>query len=155
MKKFKFKLSTPLKIKQMKEEIEKQKLAESITKKNHELSRLNELKQEKLDTRENLKEALNSSTKITDLNDFGAYMVNLKSLVQKQQTVVAQAEELYELTRQSYIESRKEKEILEKLEEKSFQAYFRELDRVEQKISDESASLAYNRRKRDVPNGYI
>lgn len=154
MKKFKFKLDTPLKIKRMKEKIEIQKLAETITAKENEQKQLKTLKRIALDTREDLDEVLVDYSKAKDLYSFDIYMNSLKTLVERQKTVVNKAEELYNLTRLSYIEKRRDKEILEKLEEKSFQAYSKELDKEEQNLSDESGSLAFNRRERDVCNGY-
>lgn len=154
MKKFKFKLDTPLKVKQIKEKLEKQRLRETILSKNKEQKQLNTLKTMAHNTRRNMSEMLVEHSEVRDIYGFDIYINNIKTLVERQKIAVHKAQELYDLTRTSYIEKRRDKEMLEKLEEKSFLGYSKELYLEEQNLSDELGGIAYERRERDVCNGH-
>ncbi|MDD4569160.1 MAG: flagellar FliJ family protein [Tepidanaerobacteraceae bacterium] len=152
MRKFYFKLTTPLRIKQLREKIEKYKLAETIITKDTEENYLDKLKLINTDIRGNIKKNIISSVKIKTLIDYDTYSLHLLSCINAQKVVVEQTHEVYEKTRLSFLKARKEKQILERLKEKEHDDYFKEINREDQKHSDELANINYSRLERDVPN---
>lgn len=139
MKKFKFKLETPLKVKKINEDLCKQKLAEAILAKSKEENRLNNLLMTEVKIKAELKDKLSDSIKVEDLCLFNTYIDDLNSGIQFQKIAVDNAILAYDRSRLTFIETRKERQVFEKIKEKRFVAYLKEINSEEQKISDESA----------------
>ncbi|WP_213951238.1 MULTISPECIES: flagellar export protein FliJ [Tepidanaerobacter] len=150
MKKFSFRLETPLRIKELKEKIEKQKLAEAINEKNKAEKSLTQLELSKKDTWEKIEKQLYDSIKTNVLSDFGVYSAHISSKIDRQKIVVKNTHRFYEERVHSYIISRREKQILEKVKEKKFAVYNKNLNAEEQKITDEVANINYDRLERDT-----
>lgn len=145
MKKFKFKLQTPLKIKQMVEEINKQELLKAIIKKNEEQMRLNNLYMLTREEREQLGHHLCDSVRIRDINNYDAYLYYLQNATKQQKKNLSEAEKLCEHKRYSFLEAKKNRQILEKIRDKKLEIYNLEAMRQEQKITDEMASIRFKR----------
>jgi len=139
MKKFNFKLETPLKVKKITENLRKQKLAEAILVKSKEESRLNNLLLTDVKIKGELKNKLSASVEAQDLCLFNTYIDDLNSNIQFQKVAVDNAIVAYDRSRLSFIETRKERQVFEKIKEKRFGAYLKEMNSEEQKQSDESA----------------
>lgn len=147
MKKFKFNLQTPLNIKRLREDLEKQRLSESIAKKTKEEARLFSLHSTKQSTRMLKEKALNSFVKIDKLNNFGDYLIGLENQIDLQEEELIKANKLYDSTRLSFIKAQQERKILEKFKEKRYRIYLDDINKEEQKISDELALSNFNRQK--------
>jgi len=145
MKRFNFSLETPLRIKQLKEKIEKQELSQAIFKKRMEENRLYELNNVQKNTRIALDKKLLSSANIKDISEYGIFAIDLSFLIKNQQDVVKQAEEVYEKSKENFLRCRRERQIYEKLKEQRYTEYNFMLNREEQKISDELANVNYSR----------
>lgn len=152
MKKFYFKLSTPLRIKQLKEKIEKQKLAEAVIEKDRAENRLVQLELTKKNTREKIKENMSTSVKTRVLSDYDVYATEMISLIDTQESVISQACEVCEEKRQSFLGYRRERKIYERIKENKYNDYNKKMNREEQKISDELGNISHSRLERDVPN---
>ncbi|HHY41917.1 MAG TPA: flagellar export protein FliJ [Thermoanaerobacterales bacterium] len=145
MKRFNFSLETPLRIKQLKEKIEKQELSQAIFKKRMEENRLYELNNVQKNTRIALDKKLLSSANIKDISEYGIFAIDLSFLIKNQQDMVKQAEEVYEKSKENFLRCRRERQIYEKLKEQRYTEYNFMLNREEQKISDELANVNYSR----------
>lgn len=154
MKKFKFKLETPLKIKKINEEIRKQKLAEAINIKNKEENRLKALIRIDSDIKSELKYSLQESLKAKDLSLLAAYMSHIKSDIHAQEITFKNAMMAYEKTRLSFIDIKKERQIFEKIRENKLNSYFKEINLEEQKITDEAAANRHGFLRRQS-DGYV
>lgn len=147
MRKFKFKLKTPLKVKQMEEKVKKQKLAAAIARQNYEKKLLKTLLTQRLALDSDLQKNLEISIKVEELYVYINYMETIKRQIENQKKSLFKAKEDCNKTRSSFIESRKERQILEKIKQKSFKTYIEEINREEQKLSDEIAISNFCRRE--------
>jgi len=144
MKKFKFRLQTPLKIKQMVEDINKQELLKAIIKKNEEQKRLEDIYRIRDYNQKQLaKDICQNSIKVGDIKYYETFLSYLLQSAKQQQKKVIEAESLYEHRRLSFIESKKNRQILEKLRDKKLEVYNLMVQREEQKMSDQIASVRF------------
>lgn len=155
MKKFRFKFDTSLRIKNLKERLDRYRLAETIIERDKEQNYLDELKLTNKNIKADINTKLNKSVTVNVLSDYGNYTANIKTLIDSQKELVKKATDLYEEARHSFLESRKERQIFDKLKEKRHNEYFKEMNRAEQIIIDELANVNYSRLERDKPDeGY-
>lgn len=152
MKKFYFRLETPLRIKQLKEKTEKQKLAEAVIKRNKEEKHLVQLELSKKMAREGIEKKLFNSVETRVLSDYSMYASHMTSQIDAQKIAVKQAHDIYEKRRLSYLAHRREKQIFEKIKEKKYVDYNKKVNDEEQKISDEVANTNYSRLERNTPD---
>ncbi|NLZ53278.1 MAG: flagellar export protein FliJ [Thermoanaerobacteraceae bacterium] len=152
MKKFYFRLDTPLRIKQLKEKIEKQRLSQAILKKNTEKNRLTQMKLTKKNIRNIIDENLLTSVEIRELSDYSVFATDMLVLIEAQKDVVKQANEIYERTKLDFLRCRRERQIYEKVKEHQYNEYSIMISREEQKISDELANINYSRLERNIPD---
>ena len=106
MKRFKFKLETPLKVKQTIEKIKKQQLYEAISLKRREEKRLAELVNVRNDVVSNIQILKQDSTDIRTLFFADLYMRHIETLIEEQKQVVNKANCAYDDKRQSFLESK-------------------------------------------------
>ncbi|NLU10935.1 MAG: flagellar export protein FliJ [Tepidanaerobacter acetatoxydans] len=152
MKKFYFRLETPLRIKQLKEKMEKQRLAEAVIKRNKEEKHLVQLELSKKKAREGIEKKLSDSVETRLLSDYSIYVSHMTSQIDAQKIAVKQAHDIYEKRRLSYLAHRREKQIFEKIKEKKYIDYNKRVNNEEQKISDEVANINYSRLERNTPD---
>lgn len=151
MKKFKFKLYTPLKVKNIVEKVKKQELAEAITLKKQEEDNLRFYINKSLETRKSFETLLlSSNVRTSDLTVFNNYIDDMDNKIESQQKKVEQASEKCTEKRISFIKAKQEKEILEKLKSKQFKLYKQSINHEEQKTCDEIAVINYCRHKGDL-----
>ena len=111
---------------------------------------MTQLELSKKDTWEKIEKQLYDSVKTNVLSDFGVYSAHISSKIDRQKIVVKNTHRFYEERVHSYIISRREKQILEKVKEKKFAVYNKNLNAEEQKITDEVANINYDRLERDT-----
>lgn len=145
MKKFYFRLETPLRIKQLKEKIERQKLSQAILKKRTEENRLYKMNILKENTRKEFDKIILTSAEIRDLSYYSVFDADMSFLIESQKNVVKQAQEAYERCTNNFISSRRERQIYEKIKEHQYKEYNMILNREEQKITDELGNINYSR----------
>jgi len=150
MKKFHFQLSTPLRIKKLREKIEKQKLAEAVIEKDKAENRLVELELTKKSTKKRIEKKLFTSIETRVLLDYDVFADEMISLIDIQKNIINQAREAYEKRRLSFLDHRRERKIYEKIKENKYSDYNKRINREEQKISDELSNTNYSRLERDV-----
>lgn len=147
MRKFKFKLKTPLKVKKIKEKINRQRLASAIAREHQEKKALKLLYEERTDLDANMQRYLRSFVKISELCKINNYLLNIDNQIELQKKSVSKAKKNSNNTRLSFIKSKKERQILEKIKQKTFTLYMREANSEEQKVSDEIAISNFCRRE--------
>lgn len=152
MKKFNFRLNTPLRIKQLREQIEKQKLAKAIVEMDREANYLKYLESTNKNLHETMQTKLLNSVKAKSLSFYETYSADIISLINRQKTTVKQVNKIYEKTRLSFLESRKERQVLENIKQKKYDDYYKKTNREEQKISDELSNVNFSRRERYLSN---
>lgn len=153
MRRFSFRLETPLKLKLQEEERQKSAVAACQEAYQQNLVRLEELKQSLVELQAKLREAaaLKGSLdqiKPLDLNQLSimqGYIPVLLNKINLQQEQVALALSNLEEVRKGLIKIMKDRKILEKLREKALVQYQLELNREEQKNLDELATVNYLR----------
>ncbi|MCG0274588.1 MAG: flagellar export protein FliJ [Thermosediminibacteraceae bacterium] len=146
MKRFKFSLDAPLRVKQKIEQIREQQLIEARMELEREKKELRVLEEKKGNIKSSLEQKVKESLKVAELAFFEALINTVNSKLKNQERKVAGAFERCKEAMEVYIISRRERQVIEKLKEKRFNAYLSELNREEQKILDDIASLAFLRR---------
>ena len=155
MKKFAFRLATPLKLKLQEEDRQKIVVAACQEEYQQNLVRLEELKQSLAELQVKLREASElkgslDQTRPLDLNQLAimqGYIPVLLNKIDCQQEQVALALTRLEEVRQRLIQIMKDRKILDKLQEKALIQYHLELNREEQKNLDELAAVSYLRNR--------
>jgi len=152
MKKFYFRLETPLRIKQLKEKMEKQKLSQALYRKSLEEQRLAKMKLTKKRVCEEMDNRLYNSVEIRELSDLNAFANKMDELIENQKEIIVQVNEVYEQSKKDFLKSRIERQIYEKIKELQFIEYNKMFNMEEQKISDEIGSINYSRLERNLTN---
>jgi len=149
MKKFRFRLETPLRIKQLKEKMEKQKFSQALYRKRTEESLLADMQLAKANARGEMENKLLNSVQIRELSPFCLFERKMLDLIENQEDVVKQVSEICEERRKDFLKSRIERQIYEKIREYQYKEYNIMVNKEEQKISDELASINYSRLERN------
>lgn len=153
MKKFSFRLETPLKLKLQEEDRQKTVVAACQEEYQQSLFRLEEFKESlaelqiKLRAASELKGSLNQSRPldINQLTIMQGYIPVLLNKINYQQEQVALALTRLEEVRQRLIKIMKDRKVLDKLQEKALIQYYLEVNQEEQKYLDELATVSYLR----------
>jgi flagellar FliJ protein len=149
MRKFKFRLQTPLKVKLIKEKMARQEFLRALVVKQGEEDVLRLLNQKYSDTKKTLGELNQGYVNIGHLMDFDIYSNALRGKIKDQREAVKRSEIVCDSTRSGYIEAKKEKQVLEKIREKRHHKHVKSINREEQKLSDEIAENLFSRKDGD------
>lgn len=152
MKKFYFRLDTPLRIKQLKEKTERQKLSQALFNKLTEENRLAKMKHTKKYIREMIDKNLLTCVEIRALSDYSIFATDMLFRIETQKNVIKQAAEVYERSKLNFLRCRRERQIYEKIKEHQYDEYNIMLNREEQKITDELANINHSRLERNLSN---
>jgi len=146
MNRYKFKLQRVLDVKNIYREKRRRELQNSMTKLTREENVLKGLS-ENLDGSQNeMKKKRMKTMTGFELSFYYKYFNYLSALIDVQNKKIAQAKNEVTKRREKLIEATKEKEILEKLKERTWESYSRELKKEEQKLSDEISSNNFFRK---------
>ena len=144
MKRFKFKLEPVLKHRMHLEEIKKKEMA-VIARELHEaknllVSQLDEFGETQVSL------AREESIKKLDIEKimlFESYLIFLKRLMEQQKIKISMIAEKLDKKRQEYIKALKAKKVIERLKEKQYFAYMKEMDDIEQKLINEMGIVKF------------
>ncbi|MFP4016024.1 MAG: flagellar export protein FliJ [Halanaerobiales bacterium] len=137
MKKFKFKLNKVLEVREIEEEQAQNKLLEA-QKKAREI-------EEKINSLEGIQEDLYKSIRKSEGISFEEniayrnYIHNNRQKINETKRTLSAQEENVLISRENYLEKRKKKEALEKVKNKEYNRYYKEILLKEQKELDEMA----------------
>jgi flagellar protein FliJ len=142
MAKFNFKLQTLLNVKSQQEDNIKNELGKSIQKLENEKTELRRLEME---MEANISEFNKKSRKTTveKLIHFNGYISFLNTKIKHQKENVNYASQNVDKVREELIKIDKEREILDRLKEKKYEIFLKELLKEEQRLNDEIVSFKH------------
>ena len=105
--------------------------------------KLEALRERKNEYQRQLTIAVNNRLVVRRIRDLENYVENIKYNMRLQQLVIKQQEERVEAARQKMDDAMKERKTYEKLKEKAFEEFLKELDATERKEVDELTSFRY------------
>lgn len=145
---FKFKLQIVLDVKEKREEEEKEKLAKLFKLKADEEAVLAKLEREKFDTLEELKEKQKTGgINVEKIKMYHAHLKKLDHRITNQKLRLTEIDIAIDKQREALLEATKEKKTFEKLKEKHYDEWLKELDAEERKFIDELATIRFARDK--------
>ncbi|MCG8372966.1 MAG: flagellar export protein FliJ [Balneolales bacterium] len=141
--KFKFSLEPVLKVRQHQEKVQKQKLAEEVSKKNKITNLRNEVKG-KLESYLNANEEKETGT-VNDIKRHNTHLVNVHAHITKLEVQENKADQKVKKERDELAEAFKKLSILEKVKESEYSVFMKDSSRKDQKFMDEISSQSYTR----------
>lgn len=142
MAKFSFKLQTLLKVKSQQEDNQKNELGKAIRRLEEENAMLRRLEFEKNRYIFEFNESSRKTT-VDKLIKFNNYISHLTTKIILQKENINIAASIVDKVREELIKIVKEREILDKLKEKKYEAYLLEENRAEQKLNDQIVSYKH------------
>lgn len=151
-KKFKYKLNTLLKVREIKEKQEKDKLVELEQKLIEEIKKEEELKLLEKIKYDELRNMMSSGKTLPDTGIIQIrkrHIEVLKEKVLAQHEKVVAAEKERDFQREKLIQAIKEKKVIEKDKEKTKKAWIKLMNKEEAKFLDDIAGIRFNSQKID------
>ena len=147
MKKHIFRLQKVLKAKKIKQDVEQRKLMseqQNLQKEQESLDRLALIESQML---KDLKKQRLKRTKGHEIRNYHLYQYQVRKYVEQQEHEVDAAHTKVEQQREVLIDAVKDTKMLDKLKEKDYQSYIKQVNNREQKQMDEMSQLQPMRRK--------
>jgi flagellar FliJ protein len=88
----------------------------------------------------------NAMIRVEDITALVTYIENIRLKEKERKNIIHQAEEKVEKKRQELMEAVKNRKVMENLKDKHAEEYRKNLNELEQKISDEMSVLKFGRR---------
>ncbi len=140
MAKFVFKLQPVLNIKKQIEDSLKIQLGKAVQALEAEKELLRELESEKKRCMAEVGAEVSGGVKADKLKNYNAYISFIKQKISRQCEMVKSAQEIVDKYREELTDMMKERKMLEKLREKQYEEYLKEVKKKEQKDIDEIVS---------------
>ena len=147
MNRYQFKLQRVLDVKNIYKELRRKDLRESMLILHKQADRLKNLQDDLSSSQNDMKSRKEKKFRGFELTFYYSYFNFLSSLIDIQNKKIKKTEAEIEVRREKLLTATKEKEILEKLKERTWQEYQTEFRREEQIISDEISSANFFRRE--------
>ncbi|MCX7746998.1 MAG: flagellar export protein FliJ [Clostridia bacterium] len=151
--KFKFKLQPLLNVKIQIEDSLKNEFGKAMLKLEQEKERLSLLEYERKELIGTFNERSAQGVMVKELREYTAYISHMKEKMDLQKENINAAQRNVDKCREELIKASREREIIEKLKEKKYQEYLKEILKEEQKTNDEVVSYSYNNRIAGDENG--
>lgn len=145
MNRFRFSLESVLQVKYRLEELALARLSESQGRLIDAQSVLARILQEKQAHIQRVRSVQSGRVNVAQLVSAQHYLDALNERIKQQEFLIVQIEEELEQRREVVIEAQRERKTLEKIKEKQWRRFLRELDREEQNFADEVAGNRYGR----------
>lgn len=146
MAKFKYRMQSVLNIKEKLETQAKNEFAAAQMKLNEETDKLDALKRRKEGYEDERKKLLNSTLDFQKINENKYALERMDEYIQAQEEQVAKAQKALDKARDTLTKAMQETKIQNKLKEKAFEEFKKELNRQEAKEVDELTSYTYGQR---------
>lgn len=143
MAKFIFKMQSILSIKEKLESQAKAEYGIEVARLREEEEKLEAMRLRKEEFQGRLTEAVQNELVLRKIKDLENGVENIKYNMNLQRLVIKKQEERVELARERMDEAMKERKTYEKLKEKAFEEFLKELDAAERKEVDELVSFRY------------
>jgi len=153
MRRYRFKLESLLKYRKLSEDKIKQELLQKMQKLRKCESQLNLMKSKKHKYAEEFTHVQLDGINGNQLFLYKNYLNSLLKQVEEQEIKTMNSKKESEEVRKDYLEARKEVESVEKLKEKDFQRYLKEMRISEQKALDEVTANQHNAKNGKLANG--
>jgi len=147
MPRFKFKLQPVLEHRRKKEDILKKELAEVKKLFESEKSLLEKLRQRLFDLQSELREKQKSSFEISDITNYSNYIDRVEDEIELQIIKLTGIAEDVKKAQKRLLEASKDKKVLEKLHERKHEEFQKEIERIEQSLIDELATIRHGRKQ--------
>ena len=147
MAKFKYRMQNILNIKEKLETQAKNEFAEARLRLDDEIEKLNGLESRKADYEEEGRAMRLSAINVRDLNDNKYALERMDELIALQKHQVERAQRILETARDKLTTAMQETQIQNKLREKAFEEFKKELNAQESKEVDELTSYTYGQRQ--------
>lgn len=138
-KRFAWRLETVLKARYRTEEHRQQELGEAIFKLNAELAERNRIKEQQANGRRELRLRQTGRLNMADLTQINVYLGALERQHRKIEKRIADAQTIVVQKRESLAQAVRDRQILEKLKDRDYQAFRKEMRHKDQKVMDELA----------------
>ncbi|MFP4661044.1 MAG: flagellar export protein FliJ [Halanaerobiales bacterium] len=135
MKKFKFKLNKVLEVRQIEEDQAQNNLVEAQHKAKEIENEIYRLEEVQSDLYQRIRSVEDMS--LEESMAYREYMQTNRYYIQRTEKNLKSQEKEVENFREHYLEKRKKREILEKIKEKNYKSYYKEVLHKEQKVLDE------------------
>ncbi|ACB84978.1 flagellar export protein FliJ [Natranaerobius thermophilus] len=146
MKKFQFSLEKVLKVKERNEELKKKEFQRAQKYRDEQKQALDKLLDKRHELCEDILTKQKSPVKIENITHYYSYLSHLDDEIINKRHQLEDAEEQLEQARLNWIEAKREKKVLEKLEERQYEEYKQKVLKNEQKTLDElSVQFSYSR----------
>jgi flagellar export protein FliJ len=141
--KFKFSLQSVLKVREHQEKLQKQKLAEEVSKK----KKIDDHRMNILKGLEGYLQDRNDSepAKILSVQRHGRHLEEIHKTVEKLNQDIKEVEHEVKKEREKLAEAHKKLHVIKKVEEYEYELFTKEMSKYEQKEMDETATQIYNR----------
>lgn len=137
---FRFRMQSMLNLRQQVEEQTKNRMAVAMNRLQMEKDKLMLFKEEKRTVTEELNREASSGITVSNIRRFNAYIGHLNEKVDRQNAVVKQHIRNADKIREELIKAMQDRKVLEKLRERKYEEFGKELLRMEQRAVDELIS---------------
>lgn len=148
MKKFAFSLQTVLDLKRRREEALLEELAKRVRAAGAAEEALKELRAERRRAQGQLRECLRGRVEVERVRTVKEYVSGLDGKIEQQRRVVQRRTEEVKSCRQQVVAAARERQTLDKLRERQWEAHQKEFRREEQAFLDELATQGYARQEK-------
>ena len=148
MKRYKYRLEPMLKLKEHKEKEKQREHAETVQKVQEQKDKLVRIDEERGETLKHQRQSLVGSMSLAELLVCSRYLMKLKKDTLTGRELLRGLEKEADKRREKLVEASKERKIYEKLKEKQIAKFTKEVERLENKAVDETATNGFRRKFR-------
>ena len=143
MPRFQFRLQQFLGVKEQIEDQKEMEYGKALQRLEEEKQKLRELNEQRLQTIEDLRQALTKAIAPIEIRRYNNSIERFKHHIKVQEERVTAAENFVEEKRQELVQAMKERKALEVVKDSAMEEYLREMDLKERKLVDELVSFKY------------
>ncbi len=138
-KRFAWRLETVLKARYRTEEHWQQELGKAVFKLNTEIAERNRIKEQQANCRHELRQRQTGRLNMADLTQINVYLGALERQHRKIEKRISDAQTIVVQKRESLAQAVRDRQILEKLKDRDYQAFRKEMRHQDQRVMDELA----------------
>jgi len=149
MDKFVFKLESLYNYRQRLEELSRKDLSLAVAQLEEEEKKLDRLREVYRKSSAEMDEKKMNGGGLEEIGLYSNYIEGLRLHISEKEKLIAEYRAVFEQRRDEFIEVSKDRQVMEKLKERSLESYTREKERQEQKDTDEIVSGRFARGESD------
>lgn len=152
MSKFQFNLQPLFNIKVQMEEMAKNKLSKALKELANQEMLLSKYLNDKASCIDELSSKFKDGLPSFILKSYSLYIAQLNDKITRQKEIIKLAKKNVDTVREELLKATQEREMIEKLKEKKYAAYLHEINKQEQKLTDELISYKESQRSASAVN---